>query len=181
MTCDFQQCGILTGVESDEPVQHHFKLRNSKICSVSSFTIVEYSSDKQKLWSDCAYARAGLSPCWSRIPHCWKSYVAAQEVISHTQENHCTGTAQSSRVGCSRRGQKYTIWSTVSHSMRKLFNSINFKDVFFFIRYYHLGTVVHSGSIGAFKSQNKLSTSQFLSRQWKFMCLKFSHTNECAM
>ena len=30
MTCDFQQCGILTSVDSDEPVQPHFKLRSSK-------------------------------------------------------------------------------------------------------------------------------------------------------
>ena len=28
--CDFQQCGILTSVDSDEPVQPHFKPRNSK-------------------------------------------------------------------------------------------------------------------------------------------------------
>ena len=33
---DFQQCGILTCVDSDEPVQPPFKLRNSKWCSVSS-------------------------------------------------------------------------------------------------------------------------------------------------
>ena len=39
MSCDmyFQQCGILTSVDSDEPVQPPFKLRNSKLCSVSSF------------------------------------------------------------------------------------------------------------------------------------------------
>ena len=35
-TCDFQQCGILTSVDSDEPVKPHFKLRNSKFCLVSS-------------------------------------------------------------------------------------------------------------------------------------------------
>ena len=29
-TCDFQQCGILTSVDSEEPLQPHFKLRNSK-------------------------------------------------------------------------------------------------------------------------------------------------------
>ena len=29
-TCDFQQCGILTSVDSDEHVQPPFKLRNSK-------------------------------------------------------------------------------------------------------------------------------------------------------
>ena len=30
MTCDFQQCGFLTSVDSDEHVQPPFKLRNSK-------------------------------------------------------------------------------------------------------------------------------------------------------
>ena len=29
-TCDFQQCGVLTSVDSDEPVQPPFKLRKSK-------------------------------------------------------------------------------------------------------------------------------------------------------
>ena len=29
-TCDFQQCGILTSVDSDEPVQSPVKLRHSK-------------------------------------------------------------------------------------------------------------------------------------------------------
>ena len=32
----FQQCGILTSVDSDWPVQPPFKLKNSKSCSVSS-------------------------------------------------------------------------------------------------------------------------------------------------
>ena len=44
VACDFQQCGILTSVDSDEPMQPPFKLRNSKWCSVSSLTILEYSS-----------------------------------------------------------------------------------------------------------------------------------------
>ena len=30
VTGDFQQCGILTSVDSDEPVQPPFKLRNTK-------------------------------------------------------------------------------------------------------------------------------------------------------
>ena len=30
VTCDFQQCGILTSVDSNEPVQPPVKLRNSK-------------------------------------------------------------------------------------------------------------------------------------------------------
>ena len=40
-TCDFQQFGILTNVDSDEPLQPPVKLRNSKRCSVSSLTIIE--------------------------------------------------------------------------------------------------------------------------------------------
>ena len=45
VTCDFQQCGILTSVDTDEPVQPPVKLRNSKRCLVSSLTVIEYSSD----------------------------------------------------------------------------------------------------------------------------------------
>ena len=75
--CDFQQCGILTSVDSDEPVQPPFKLRGSKWCLFSSLVFIEYSSDQQRLSSDCAYAQAGLSLCWWHIPHCWKSHVAA--------------------------------------------------------------------------------------------------------
>ena len=62
-TYDFQhdfQCGILTSVDSDEHVQPPFKLRISKWCSVSSLTVLDYSSDQQMLWSDCAYAH----PIW---------------------------------------------------------------------------------------------------------------------
>ena len=36
VTCDFQQCGILTWIDSVEPLQPPIKLRNSKWCSVSS-------------------------------------------------------------------------------------------------------------------------------------------------
>ena len=42
---DFQQCGILNSVDSDEPVQSPFELRNSNCCSVSSLTLIKYSSD----------------------------------------------------------------------------------------------------------------------------------------
>ena len=41
---DFQQFDFLTSVDSDEPLQPPFKLRNSKWCSVSSLTVIEYSS-----------------------------------------------------------------------------------------------------------------------------------------
>ena len=44
--CDFQQCVILTSVDWDEPMRPPFKVSgNSKWCSVSSLTIIEYSSD----------------------------------------------------------------------------------------------------------------------------------------
>ena len=80
MTCDFQQCAILTSVDSDEPEQPPVKLRSSKCCSVSSLKFVEFSSDKLRPWSDCAYAQAGLSLCWSHIAHCWKSHATAHMV-----------------------------------------------------------------------------------------------------
>ena len=41
VTCDFQQCGILTSADSDEPVHPPFKLRNSKWCSVSGLRVIE--------------------------------------------------------------------------------------------------------------------------------------------
>ena len=68
VTCDSQQCGILTSIDSDEPVQPPFELGNSKWCSVSCLTVIEYLSDQQRHWSDCAYARADLRLCWSHIP-----------------------------------------------------------------------------------------------------------------
>ena len=44
-TCDFQQCGILTSVDSDEPIQPACKLRNSEWCSVNGLKVIEYSSN----------------------------------------------------------------------------------------------------------------------------------------
>ena len=64
-------------------MQPPFKLRNSIWCSVSSLTLIEYSSDQQRLWSDCAYAQACLSLCWSHIPHWRKSHVAAHIFIHY--------------------------------------------------------------------------------------------------
>ena len=87
--CDFQQCGILINVDSDKPVHPPFKLGNSKLCSVSSLTLIEYSSDKQQLWSVCPYAQAGLSLCWSHIPHCWKSHAIAHLCLKHKTAPNC--------------------------------------------------------------------------------------------
>ena len=82
VTHDFQQCGNLKSADSDKPVQPPFKLTNSKWCSVSSLTVIEYSSNQQRLWSDCTYAQADLRLCWSHIPHCWKSYAGAHVLLN---------------------------------------------------------------------------------------------------
>ena len=46
---DFQQCGIFTSEDLDEHVQPPFKLRTSKRFAVGSLTLIEYSSDEQRL------------------------------------------------------------------------------------------------------------------------------------
>ena len=76
-------CGKFTLVDSDEPVQPPFKLRNSKWCLVSSLTVIEYSRDQHRLWSDCTYVLADPRPCWSHIQHYWKSHVAAHLSFCH--------------------------------------------------------------------------------------------------
>ena len=63
-------------------MQPGVKLRVTKCCSVNRLTVIENSSDKQRLRSDCAYAQTGLSLCWSHIPHCWKSHFAAHLLIT---------------------------------------------------------------------------------------------------
>ena len=83
-TCGLQKCGILTWIDSDKPVQPSFKLRNSKRCSISSFTLIEYSSDYKRLWSDCVYDQADLRLWWSNILHCWKSHAAAHMFFIHS-------------------------------------------------------------------------------------------------
>ena len=74
-TCDFQQCGILTWIDSDEPMQPPSKLRNSKCSSVSSLTVIEYSSDSKGTDQTAHNEQADLSLCWSHIPHCWLKYI----------------------------------------------------------------------------------------------------------
>ena len=59
ITCDFQQCGILTCVDSDKPVQPPFKLRNPKWCLFSSLTVIEYLSSKGSDQTRLVWAFAG--------------------------------------------------------------------------------------------------------------------------
>ena len=68
LTCDFQQWGISTCVDSDEPVHPQFKFRNSKWCSVSSVTLTECSSDKQRFGSNCGYAGSTYHIVWNPMP-----------------------------------------------------------------------------------------------------------------
>ena len=42
--CNFQQCGILTSVDSEEHAQPPFRLTKLQMMFVSSLTVVEYSS-----------------------------------------------------------------------------------------------------------------------------------------
>ena len=46
---EISNSGILKSVDSDEPVQPPFKLRHSKSCSISSLSVIEYSSEQQRL------------------------------------------------------------------------------------------------------------------------------------
>ena len=85
--CDFQQGGKVTSVDSDEPVQPALNLRNSKCYSVSNLTVIEYSSDKHRPWSDCEYAQPDLSLCWLHIPHGTTSHVAAHLFMHNTKYN----------------------------------------------------------------------------------------------
>ena len=59
-TCDFQQCGVLTSVDSDEPVQLPVKLRISKQCSVSKL-----NSHRIFKWLAKALIRLHICARWS--------------------------------------------------------------------------------------------------------------------
>ena len=69
MTCDFQQCGILTSVDSDEPMQPIFSLETpNNVQSVAKG--VDKTARMRRLirgYAGCTY-----------VPHCWKSHVTAQ-------------------------------------------------------------------------------------------------------
>ena len=44
-THDFQQCGILRSVDSEEPLRLSVELRNFKLYSVGGLAVMEQSSD----------------------------------------------------------------------------------------------------------------------------------------
>ena len=83
--CDFQQCDILTSVDSDEPVQPPFKLRHFKWCSVSSLISIlpknhadgdkwlvteinNFTSINQTCWK--TFTKQSISFFWQWLP--WK-------------------------------------------------------------------------------------------------------------
>ena len=81
MTCDFQQCGILTSVDSDEQVQPPFSLetQNDVKSVLNTHRIFKRLAKALiRLRVYCAYAQADLRLCWLHIPYCWKSHARAQ-------------------------------------------------------------------------------------------------------
>ena len=124
-TCDFQQCGTLTSIDSDEPVKQACKLRNSKWCSVSSYIILEYESDQQMLWSDCVYAQADLRLCWSHIPHYWKSiscrgtYVNTHVLFISDSRKENTMNMNTNTVLTKKYGQLIRNWGSMESLVTK--------------------------------------------------------------
>ena len=75
--CEFQQCGILTGVDADKSIQPPFKLRTPNY--VQSVAEHSYNIQANSNGSDqTARMRRLIWDCWSHIPHCWQSHIAAQ-------------------------------------------------------------------------------------------------------
>ena len=63
VTCNFQKCGILQSVYLDEPVQPPVKLKQLHWMVFSQWlNSQDYSSDNQRLWSNCAYVIFGFAP-----------------------------------------------------------------------------------------------------------------------
>ena len=91
VTRDFQQCGILTSVGSDEPVQLPFRLRNLKWCSVSSLTLKGYSNDKQWLWSDCSYEYKLIWGFAGRTCHIVGNFMHCLIYLYHTLDKIAQG------------------------------------------------------------------------------------------
>ena len=81
VTCDFQQCGILTSPGSDVAVQPPFRLRNSKWCSISSLTSIEYLCNKGS--DQSARMRRLVSAIAGRTYHL--------EISCHSSSTLCAG------------------------------------------------------------------------------------------
>ena len=91
--------------------------------------------------------------------------------LNHAREPLYSNSAVIAWCSQSTSAQIILFWFTVFHSIRQIFTTFNFHDVFF-VWIYCLGIVVHSGQIRAFKFQNQQSTGQFLASHLDFMCLK---------
>ena len=100
VTCDYQQCGILTRVDSEKPVQPIFMRRTSKWCSVSSLTVIKCTSDLKRLWPDSAYAQTDLRLCWPHIPHCHTLY-AGCNIFVYIADQKQPNTSRA-RIDCGK-------------------------------------------------------------------------------
>ena len=64
------KCGILTWIDSDEPVPPPFKLRNSNLYNVESVDVHSQNIQATIKGPDQT-AQVDLRLCWSHIPHWW--------------------------------------------------------------------------------------------------------------
>ena len=50
---------------------------NDRLKPVLTTALVNMHIDRSiaNIGTDCVYVQAGLSLCWSQVPHCWKSHV----------------------------------------------------------------------------------------------------------
>ena len=100
VTCDFQQCGILTSVDFDKHLQPPFKLRNSKWRSVSSLTTGGHQRNYREIastwicsfvtsWTFCVSGIVTQKPNKGRYSRLfwflvkeWANYVKIQQCYS---------------------------------------------------------------------------------------------------
>ena len=110
MTHDFLQCGIFRCVDSNEPVQSPFKLRNPNWCSVSSLTLIEYSSNSKG--SDHTAHSAG----WS------EALLVAHNTLL---EIPCYGSKSWLFIGLMLRRQRSGIYTIKYHNRIMLLSNVN--------------------------------------------------------
>ena len=94
-----------------------FKLRNCKLCLVSGLRVTEYSSNQQRLWSDCDYAQAGLSLLL--VAHttlleisCWGSLIKQYSCID-VYSYSCLHPLSNERKSMFKSGDLRAVWTLV--------------------------------------------------------------------
>ena len=80
-TCDFQQCGILTCVDSARPMQTLNNHKNSILKRLAKALI------RLRVCTGC------LSLCWLHISHCWKRERSGSVVECLTRDRRAAGSS----------------------------------------------------------------------------------------